>query len=251
MDEWFTTFFDEVANQFWEAAVPAEATESDLAYLRETLGLQRHTSVLDVPCGRGRHALALARESLDVVGVDISEDAVAHLRQRAAAQGLAVEAHLGDMRHLGLVERVDAAYSLGNSVAYFDVDGMRSFFAGVAAAVRPGGRFVVETSMVAEAVLRHFEPVSTYEAGGITMVDRRRYDVRSSRVDATVTFERDGARTTREMSDWVVTSGQLVGLLGEAGFEVEALHGDAEGTPFAVGAHRLLAVARRRSAATP
>jgi len=247
MAEWFATFFDDTVNDFWDAAVPAEATGAEVAYLRRTLDLERRSRVLDVPSGRGRHALPLARGGAEVVGLDISEDAVAGLRQRAAREGLAVEAHLGDMRDLALPRPVQAAYCMGNSVGYFDAGGVAAFFAAVAAALEPGGRFVVDSSMVAEAMLPHLDLEGTYEAGGITMTDRRRYDVRASRVDATVTFERAGVRTTREMSDWVVTSGELVRLLDGAGFEVEALHGGTDATAFGVGSPRLLAVARRRS----
>ena len=248
MDEWFTTFFDEMANDFWDAAVPAEVTDAEVDYLRRTLRLERGSRVLDVPCGRGRHALPLARGGVEVVGLDISEDAVARLRQSAAREGVAVEVQLGDMRERALPRPVQAAYCMGNSVGYFDAGGVATFFAAVAAALEPGGRFVVDSSMVAEAVLPHLELEGTYEAGGITMTDSRRYDVRASRVDATVTFERDGARTTREMSDWVVTSGDLVRLLGGAGFDVEALHAGTDGAAFGLGSPRLLAVGRRRPA---
>ena len=180
-----------------------------------------------------------------MTGVDISSDAVHRLRERAAGAGVPVDARMGDMRELD-VGPVDGAYSMGNSVGYFDPRGIRRFFAAVAPAVRPGGRFVVETYMAAESVLPHLEVETTHEAGGIRMSDRNRYDARHSRIDTTVTFEWDGERSSREMSHWVVTSGHLVRLLEDAGFEVEALHGGLEGEPFTPGVPRLLIVARRR-----
>jgi hypothetical protein len=54
--EWFTTFFDSLVNDHWDAAVPPEATAADVAYLRCTLALGEGSSVLDVPGGRARHA---------------------------------------------------------------------------------------------------------------------------------------------------------------------------------------------------
>ena len=50
---------------------------------------------------------------------------------------------------------------------------------------------------------------------------------------------------SREMSVWVLTSGELVRLVTGAGFEVEALHGDLDARPFELGSSRLLVVARR------
>ena len=244
MPEWFTTFFDSLANDFWDAAMPPEVTAAEIAYLRRTLALDDGATVLDVPCGRGRHAVALARDGLRVTGVDISLDAVEELRRRAAASKVDVDARVGDMRDLDLGP-FDAAYTLGNSVGYFDPAGTGRFLAGVARALRPGGRFVLETHMVAEALLPKLEEESTYSAGGITMSDRNRYDVRESRLDTTVTFARDGEVVSREMSVWVLTSGALVGLVTGAGFEVEALHGDLDGAPFGLGSSRVLVVAQR------
>ena len=244
MAEWFTTFFDGLVNDFWDAAMPAEATAAEVAYLRRTLALDEGAAVLDVPCGRGRHALALARSGLRVTGVDLSVDAVEELRRRAAASGVEVDARIGDMRDLD-VGPFDAAYSFGNSVGYFDPAGIERFLVGVARAVRPGGRFVLDTHMVAEALLPQLEEESTYTAGGITMSDSNRYDARESRLDTTVTFRRDGEVVSREMSVWVLTAGELVRLMTGAGFEVEALHGDLDGGPFELGSSRLLVVAGR------
>jgi hypothetical protein len=186
VSEWFTGFFDALANDVWEAAMSPEATQSEVAWLQETLALQPGSTVLDVPCGRGR--LALVR-----------------------------------------------------------------FLAGVARAVRSGGRFVIDTSMAAESVLAHFEPESTFEAGGISMSDRNHYEPRSSRLDTAVTFERlgvggslgEGTPVTRHMSVWVITSGELVRLVSAAGFDVEGLLAGTDGTPFELGSPRLLLVARR------
>ena len=244
MGEWFTTFFDSLVNDFWDAAMPPEATAAEVTYLQRTLALHEGAAVLDVPCGRGRHALALARHGLRVTGVDLSVDAVDELRRRAAASGVEVDARVGDMRDLD-VGPFDAAYSLGNSLGYFDPAGTGRFLAGVAQALRPGGRFVLDTHMVAEALLAQLQPESTYTAAGITMSDRNRYDPGESRLDTTVTFERDGEVVRREMSVWVRTSGELLRLVAGAGFEVEVLHGDLDAGPFELGSPRLLVVARR------
>ncbi len=151
MGEWFTTFFDSLVNDFWDAAMPPEATAAEVVYLRRALAVEEGSTALDVPCGRGRHALAPAAQGIRVTGVDISGDAVDVLRRRARASGVEVDARVGDMRDLD-VGRFDAAYSFGNSLGYFDPSGTGRFLAGVARALRPGGRVVLDTHMVAEAL---------------------------------------------------------------------------------------------------
>ncbi|HMC68192.1 MAG TPA: class I SAM-dependent methyltransferase, partial [Mycobacteriales bacterium] len=238
MTEWFTTFFDSLANEFWEAAMPPHLTEEEVAYLTRALRLADGSTVLDVPCNRGRHALALAHAGVRVIGVDLSSEAVGVLRERGAQSDLPVVTHVADMRTFD-VGPVDAAYTLGNSLGYFAPADIGRFFSRVAGSVVPGGRYVVDSSMVAECVLPHFELESSHEAGGITMSDRHRYDVRESRLDTTVTFERGGEADAREMSHWVLTAREVVQLLEGAGFDVEELYGDIDEVPFEIGSPRL------------
>ena len=51
-----------------------KGTEQEVAFLVDALGLAPGQRVLDVGCGPGRHALALAARGIEVVGIDISHD---------------------------------------------------------------------------------------------------------------------------------------------------------------------------------
>lgn len=53
--------------------------------------------VLDVACGAGRNALFLARRGFDVIGIDISETALARLDGRARAEGVRVTTRAADL----------------------------------------------------------------------------------------------------------------------------------------------------------
>lgn len=54
--------------------------------------------LLDYGCGLGNLALALARQGQAVEALDASPQAIAHLRQLAAQEGLALQAHQADLR---------------------------------------------------------------------------------------------------------------------------------------------------------
>src|SRR5438132_7335064 len=49
-----------------------KGTEQEVGFLVDVLGLEAGHRVLDVGCGPGRHAPALARRGNEVVGVDVS-----------------------------------------------------------------------------------------------------------------------------------------------------------------------------------
>jgi SAM-dependent methyltransferase len=70
--------------------------------LWSTLAAEAGGPVLDLGCGTGRVSLPLSTAGIDVVGVDREAVFVAELNARAARDGLAVTARVGDVRDLEL-----------------------------------------------------------------------------------------------------------------------------------------------------
>jgi cyclopropane fatty-acyl-phospholipid synthase-like methyltransferase len=74
--DWYQTFFTGPVMRFWEAAVPQAATDSEVAFILRHMRAQPPAALLDVPCGSGRHALALAQAGFAVTGIDLSQAAL-------------------------------------------------------------------------------------------------------------------------------------------------------------------------------
>src|SRR5471032_1719562 len=70
--EWWTTFFSGLLVDMWLGAMPEATTLAESDFLESALQPPPGGKLLDVPCGGGRHAAALARRGFDVTGVDIS-----------------------------------------------------------------------------------------------------------------------------------------------------------------------------------
>ncbi|HET8729358.1 MAG TPA: hypothetical protein VFO41_17795, partial [Alphaproteobacteria bacterium] len=66
---WYEAFFDGLALELWRQAMPPKVTAAEARAIRRWLGLRRGARVLDVPCGNGRLALALARQGWEVTGI--------------------------------------------------------------------------------------------------------------------------------------------------------------------------------------
>jgi SAM-dependent methyltransferase len=188
-----------------------------VAFLLEELGLRPGMRVLDVGCGPGRHAHALARLGLEVVGVDI---AAAFLTAASAAGSGADPAGWvrADARRLPFAGKsFDAALSLcqgGFGLLGGHDDGL--VLREMAEAVRVGGRLAV-TAFSAYFAVRHLEPGDTFDVDA--GVNHERAEVRDP----------DGAVASFDLWTTCFTPRELRLMAGAAGLRVTGLWSVAPG----------------------
>jgi SAM-dependent methyltransferase len=238
-------FFTGLAAETWARARGAEETAAEAAFLLTRLALGGPAHLLDVPCGDGRLARAIAAHGHRVTGVDGSSEMLA-----AAAAADRCEWLHGDMAALGaaLGQRTgfDGAFCVGNAIGYQPRSATGDFLCAIAGRLAPGARFVIETEMTAESVLPGYGERLWQQVGDILMVVEHRYDVASARLDSEYRFIRRSRVERRRLVHHIFTCGDLVAMLEAAGMEVVALEADMDGTPFALGDPRLYLTAIRR-----
>jgi SAM-dependent methyltransferase len=165
-------WFEDVADHLGEAYLRysfTKGTDQEVGFLVGELGLASGMRVLDVGYGPGRHAHALARAGIEVVGVDISERFIDLARSGAPPGATFVR---GDARALGYERGFDAVISLCQGAfglsagpgSPLDPDG--SVLAGMSRALRPGGHLAL-TAFSAYFQVRHLDAGETagFDAG--------------------------------------------------------------------------------------
>ncbi len=124
--------------QPWSASNYAEHGRfvADLAGgVFELLSPQRGERILDLGCGDGALTKKLVETGASVVGVDSSADMI------AAAKSQGLDARLISAENLSFESEFDAVFS--NAALHWMHD-QNAVLAGVARALKPGGRFVAE-----------------------------------------------------------------------------------------------------------
>lgn len=229
--DWWRDFFSGLAVDFWHAMATPQTTEAEVATLLRLASPQPGARVLDVPCGSGRHAHALAERGFDVTGQDGSAAFLALARERASPAKFCA----GDMREPPNGP-FDLACCLGNSFGYLGEDGDRAFLRAVHAALRPGGTFVLDATVL-ETLLPQLVPRRWYEAGGVLFLSQVAFDPVTGVLRSDYTMLRGAEREQRSAFVRVRSVRETLDLLLWAGFRTPVAQGD-QGAPFALGTPR-------------
>jgi SAM-dependent methyltransferase len=98
--------------------------------------------LLDVACGRGRHARILSQKGFDVTGIDLAPDTIAFANQYANDH---LHFYVHDMRHLLCTNCFDYAFNFFTSFGYFETQREHlNAIHTIATALRPKGVFVLD-----------------------------------------------------------------------------------------------------------
>lgn len=187
--EWFTTWFDSpYYHTLYQSHDDREARHF-IDNLLRALNLAPDAHVLDLACGKGRHARYLAEKGFDVTGLDISPASIAFARH-FEHEHLAFYQH--DMRLPFRINYFDAIVNMFTSFGYFDTDKdhLRTL-QNVSKGLKPGGLFLLDffnSGWVRQNLVRYEEKM----LDGI--VFRLHKSVRAGRVHKRVSFEAGGKK---------------------------------------------------------
>jgi SAM-dependent methyltransferase len=212
-----------------------KGTAQEVDFLVRHLDLRAGQRALDVGCGPGRHARALAERGLHVLGIDISTEFVALARDGAPPTAQFVVADARDLDHDGEFDLVLSACQ--GAFGLLGPDGSDlAVFARMARAVRPGGHLVVDTFSAA-FVVRHLEEGEHYDLGAGVLHERS--TLRGP----------DGDERAFDLWTTCFTPRELRLMAERHGLEVVGVHASTPGRwgsgPPAIDAPGVLLVARR------
>lgn len=172
MKDWFESWFDtEYYHILYKNRSDAEAQDF-VNELVKYLNPKSGSTLLDLACGKGRHAQRFAQHGLNVVGVDLSRQSI--LKAKSMEHDM-LQFYVHDMRQVFRVNYFAIICNLFTSFGYFDrQDDHKKVAKAIASGLKLNGVFVMDFVNQAYGVKAIQEKPSEYIKDGDILFDIKR-----------------------------------------------------------------------------
>lgn len=211
-------------------------------------GLHPRTAV-DLACGTGTVSLLLARQGLDVTGVDLSEEMLTMAQQKAEGLENPPRFVRQSLQELTLPRGVDLAVCALDSLDYItDPQDCAEAIRRVYRALNPGGIFIFDVN-TPEKLRAMDGQVFLDEDEDVYCVWRGEFEEETNICSYGMDlFQRQGRlwrRSFEEHREYAYSAEQLTGFLKAAGFTGIRVYGDRRMEPPQAGEQRIYLKARK------
>jgi len=240
------TYFDGLYKDIWKNIIPAELTPKEVDFIIPYFKLQQDSSVLDLMCGYGRHALALAAKGIHVTAVDNLPDYINELKKNAEAENLPVEAVLADVIQWKAKKNYDLVICMGNSLQFFDKGELMRLLKNISAHLKDGGHVFINTWSIMEIAVKHFKENSSGTIGAIQSIAESKYFYSPSRIETEhKMITADGTTEIKKGIDYIWSLNEIENLLNECGIKMKEVFSVPGKRRFSLGDARAYIIAEK------
>jgi SAM-dependent methyltransferase len=217
---WYTSWFDTPYYHILYKERNYREAQVFMDNLTHYLNLPEKAKVLDLACGKGRHAIYLNQLGFDVLGADLSENSIAEASKNSN-DTLHFKVH--DMRE-PFEEKYDAIFNLFTSFGYFenDEDNLTTLIA-IKESLSEYGFAVIDFMNVTQ-VLNTLVPEETKTVEGIDF-HIKRY-LKDGHIHKEIDFEDQGQKFHFTEKVKALTLKDFEELMEEAGIYLLDIFGD-------------------------
>jgi SAM-dependent methyltransferase len=217
---WFASWFDTPYYHILYKERNYREAQIFMDNLTHYLNLPEKAKVLDLACGKGRHAIYLNQLGFDVIGADLSENSIAEASKNGNSS-LQFQVH--DMREK-FEDKFDAIFNLFTSFGYFenDADNLKTLVAIKESLTEHG--FAVIDFMNVNQVIANLVPEETKTVEGIDF-HIKRY-VQDGHIHKEITFQDQGESFHFTEKVQALTLQNFQDMMEEAGIYLLDIFGD-------------------------
>ena len=223
---WYASWFDTPFYHILYKDRDHEEAEQFMSNLTNYLNIPEAGNILDLACGKGRHALYLNSIGFNVTGVDLSQNSIEHAKQ-FENDTLKFEVH--DMCN-PYGKTFDAVFNLFTSFGYFDKDDSNlETIKAIKTDLNEFGFGVIDF-MISEYVIDNLIAENTKTVEGIDFRQKRKLE--KGYIIKDITFDYEGESFSFQERVRAFTLSDFETLFEKAGVHLIDVFGDYKLGPF-------------------
>jgi cyclopropane fatty-acyl-phospholipid synthase-like methyltransferase len=240
------TYFDGLYKEVWRSMIPDQLTVKEVAFILNYFKLASGHRVLDIMCGFGRHAIALAREGLEVTAVDNLGDYVVEIEETARKEALPLKPVRSDILSYQPDGIFDLVICMGNSLNFFSPTEMEILFKTLSQHMPVGGKILINTWTIAEIAFRQFVDKSESTVDGTSFTTQSEYLLNPSRIETETNMVSPNGISEKKLAiDYIVTISELDQILRSQSFQITEVFGIPGKKRFSLGDPRAYIIAEK------
>jgi len=240
-------FFDGAYKEIWRTFVPEELTVKEVDFILPYFKLEAGSKVLDLMCGYGRHALALGRKGIAVTAVDNLGDYIKEIEKTAAIENLPVKAIKAPVQEYNSGDIFDLAICMGNSLQFFNAEGVIAILKNIASQLKAGGHFLINTWSIAEIAMKEPGKKSWSMFGDVKFLVDSKFHFQPTRLETdTIIISPDGTTEAKKAIDYIFSLNEMEAMLATTGFALKEVYSIPGRKKFMIGEPRAYLVAQKK-----
>lgn len=224
--DWFEHWFDtKYYHVLYENRDEKEA-EFFMKNLIRFLKLEKGSRILDLPCGKGRHAVFLNSQGLNVIGADLSKNSI-DFAKRFENNTLQFRVH--DMRNM-ISKKYKAIFNLFTSFGYFDEDHHNiNILKNFKNALEKDGHIVIDFLNISK-IRNNLIGEEVFDKGGIEFHIKR--SIKDNFLTKTISFKADNEQHKYMEKVQCLTLNKIEKLAEKAKLDIKHTFGTYDLQPF-------------------
>src|ERR1043166_9101698 len=215
------SFFDGNYKDIWRSIIPEALTKAEVDFLIQESNLKDGNKVLDLMCGYGRHSLALARKVIEVTAIDNLPVYIREIKGIAEKENLPVSAFQQNVIQFQPQKQYDLVICMGNSLSFFNWEDSIKLFSMIASCLEKGRKFISNTWMITEIVLKQFKEKIWNYAGETKFLADSKFLFFPTRIEAESIFiAPDGKTEVKKGIDFIYSLNEMENLHKQSGFTI-------------------------------
>jgi ubiquinone/menaquinone biosynthesis C-methylase UbiE len=232
MPDWIREYFEHGYAQRWGLPAPSDHVRLQADALWNLLQLSPTSRVIDIGCGHGRHALALADRGPEIIGLDFAVALLKRARHLAGELRTQVRWVRGDMRRLPFQSECADATIMMDAFGFFDTEEEHEAVLREAARVlTTGGRLVLKV-VNGGPILDAFRETDREERDGVVISVSSTLTIDPPRMTQRISVSGSRGQGEYERRQRLYRVEELCVALEHVGFAIVGVFASPDGATF-------------------